>query len=197
MAVATVRAEGIAVSTDGLIWTKGAGGYGEGWSNSGRGVSVRQGETIYIKFYSATPGTMLHFTEHGRRWGGWRTLGPALTDGIGDSHDFPVILRISKAGTPESTVAWVNGRGTSGIWSGLQAPGPYDLGLHSEARWTQPPIVVHPEQKPPSLWARLLDWLNPPAEPAAGIASVPDEGLSAGLLALSLTLLLAIRRTRP
>ena len=196
MAVTTVRAEGIAVSTDGLIWTKGVGGYGEGWNYSGRGVSVRQGETIYIKFYSATPGVVLHYTEHGRRWGGWRTMGPALTDGIGDSHDFPVILRIAKAGTPESTVAWVNGRGTSGIWSGLSAPGTFDLALHGEAKWTLPPIVVNPEQNPPLFWARLLEWLNPPAGPADGFVSVPDEGLSAGLLALSLALLLGARRLR-
>lgn len=196
VAVTAVRAEGIAISTDGLIWAKGAGGYGKGWNYTGRGVSVRQGETIYIKFYSATPGVALHYTEHGRRWGGWRTMGPALTGEITSSHDLPVILRISKVGTPESTVAWVNGRGTSGIWSGLPAPGPYDLALHGEAKWTLPPIVVNQEVKPPGFWAALLNWLNPPAETPDDAVAVPDTGLSAGLLALSLTLLIVMRRLR-
>lgn len=191
-----MRAEGIAVSTDGLIWAKGAGGYGKGWNYTGRGVSVRQGETIYIKFYSATPGVALHYTEHGRRWGGWRTMGPVLTGEITSSHDLPVILRISKVGTPESTVAWVNSRGTSGIWTGLPAPGPYDLALHGEAKWTLPPIVVNQEVKPHGFWAALLNWLNPPSETPDDAVAVPDTGRSAGLLALSLTLLLIARRRR-
>lgn len=189
-----MRAEGIAVSTDGLIWTQGAGEYGKGWSHTGQGVSVRQGETIYIRFFSNMPGTSLHVTEHGRRWGGWRTLGPAVTEEIGSSRDFPIIIRLSKVGTPESTVAWLNGRGTSGIWSGLVAPGPYDLALHGEARWTLPPIIVNPEVKPTGFWAALLNWLKPAEEPPEQSFAVPDSGATAGLLALSLALLLAAAR---
>lgn len=196
VAVTAVRAEGIAVSTDGLLWTKGAGSYGKGWNHTGRSVSVRQGETIYIKFYSATPGVVLHCTEHGRRWGGWRTMGPVLTDEITASHDLPIILRISKAGTPESTVTWLNGRDASGTWRGLPAPGPYDLALHDGAKWTLPPIVVTQDTKPPGFWAALLKWLNPPAEAPDDAVAVPDLGLSAGLLALSLTLLIAAQRRR-
>ena len=195
--MAGARAEGIAVSTDGLTWIKGAGGYGKGWSYTGRGVSVRKGETIYVKFYSATPGVALHCTEHGRRWGGWRTMGPALSEDVTASHDLPVILRISNVGTPESAVAWVNGRDTAGTWRGLLAPGPYDLALHGEAKWTLPPIVVSEDLKPQGFWAAFVNWLNPSAEETPGdFVAVPDTGLSAGLLALSLTLLIMVRRLR-
>lgn len=196
VAAAAVQAEGIAVSTDGLTWIKGAGGYGKGWSYTGRGVSIRQGETLYIKFYSPTQGVVLHYTEHGRRWGGWPTMGPVLTADVTASLDLPIILRISKAGTPESTVAWLNGQDTSGTWRGLPAPGPYDLALHGEARWTLPPIVVNQEVKPPGFWAAFVNWLNPSAETPDDVVAVPDLGLSAGLLALSLTLLIVVRRLR-
>jgi FtsP/CotA-like multicopper oxidase with cupredoxin domain len=193
-ASAEARAEGIAVSTDGLVWTQGAGAYGKGWNYAGQGVSVRQGDTVYVRYFSPNPGVALHFTEHGRRWGGWPTMGPQLIDNIGLTHDFPVVLRISKIGTPECTITWLNGRGTSGLWSGMTTPGPYDLALHGEAKWTLPPIVVNEAPKPRGFWAQLASWLNPPSEPTDGIVSVPDNGLTAGLLAFSLTLLLMVRR---
>lgn len=194
--LAEARAEGIAVSTDGLIWTHGAGAYGKGWNYAGQGVSVRQGDTVYIRYFSPNPGVALHFTEHGRRWGGWPTMGPALVESVGLTHDFPVILRISKIGTPESLVTWINGIGPPGQWSAMTAPGPYDLALHGEAKWTLPPIVVKEATKPHGFWAQLVSWLSPPSEPSDGIASVPDTGLTAGLLAFSLTLLLVVRRRR-
>src|SRR5688500_18249461 len=142
LAAAGLRADGIAVSTDGLVWTKGAGGYGDGW-NTGTGVSIRQGGTLYIKYYSDEGENALSFSEHGRKpEGAWRAIGPVLSDGLGAHTQDPIILRISDVGTSKSTVAWINGNGKSGVWSGPQAPGPYDLALHSEARWTLPPIVI-------------------------------------------------------
>ena len=191
----SLRADGIALSTDGLIWTKGVGGFGEGWNYSGRGISVRQGETVYVKYYSDQPEASLYFTEHGRKWGEWRSVGPALTPDFGQTILDPVILKISNVGTPNCTIAWVNGRGTSGIWSGLPAPGPYDLALHGEARWTLPPIVVTEAPKPPGFWASLLNWFNTPSPgPSNGVYSVPDNGLTAGLLAFALLSLRALHR---
>jgi hypothetical protein len=97
-----------------------------------------------------------------------------------------VILKLSEIGTSKSTVAWINGRGKSGIWSGPPAPGPYDLALHNEARWTLPPIIVTEAPKS-SLWSGLLAWLNRPGSPTpSGIHSVPDGGVTLILFALAL-----------
>lgn len=183
------------MSTDGLIWTKGVGSYGEGWGNAGSGIRVRQGDTLYIKYHSNVEDAALCYADHGRKAGGWRAIGPTLADGIGRHSNEPVILKISDVGTPKSTVAWVSGPGKSGIWSGLVAPGPYDLALHDGARWTLPPIVVSELPKRGSFWASLAGWLNPetpaPTEP---IHSVPEEGLSVILLAFACLSLAAVRR---
>jgi hypothetical protein len=201
LAATLARRDGIALSNDGLIWTKGAGGYGDGWRYTGQGISVRAGETVYIKYYATTANAALYFTEHGRKWGGWLTMGPQLIDGIGRSSLEPVVLRISKIGTPECTIAWVNGRGKSGIWSGMIAPGPYDLALHGEARWTLPPIVVSEAPKRQSFWAKLGGLFSPDPPPTGGgggggTHSVPDGGATAGLLAFALLTLALVRRLR-
>lgn len=148
---------------------------------------MRQGATLYIKYYSDASDAALCYADHGRTTGGWHAIGPALADGLGAHAGEPVILRISEVGTSKSTVAWVNGVGKSGIWSGLPAPGPYDLALHDGARWTLPPIVVMEVPKPPSFWSSLTAWLKPDPPAAASTAySVPDGGPSLVLFAIAL-----------
>jgi hypothetical protein len=187
------------VSKDGLIWSKGVGAYGEGWNYTGTGIVARVGETIYVKYFASTPDSALHFADHGRKWGEWRAMGPALIDNIGISPLEPVILRISNVGTPGSTVAWINGPGKSGIWSGLLAPGPYDLALHAGARWSLPPIVVTDAPKPQSFWSRLAGFFKPdPPRPGGGdeIRTVPDNGVTAVLLACAWFALVLGHRAR-
>jgi hypothetical protein len=177
-----------------MVWTKGAGSYGDRWGYSGKGISVRQGGTIYIKFYSDVAGAGLYFAEHGRRWGEWHMVGPVLTHGVGSHPNEPVILRISDVGTAGSTVAWVNARDKSGIWSGLPAPGPYDLALHANARWTLPPIMVT-EAPRRSFWSGLL--VRQPAEPPPppdAVHFVPDGGQSIALSALAVLFLAFLHR---
>ena len=173
------------------------GSYGSGWGVTGTSVNVRQGGTLYIKYYSDAPDAALCYADHGRDSGGWRAIGPALANGIGSHPNEPVILRITDVGTAKSTVAWINGPGKSGIWSGLPAPGPYDLALHNEARWTLPPIVVTEAPKPPSFWSSVLGWLNPPTPaPTGNLHSVPDGGTTALLLVFALLGVAIARRLR-
>jgi hypothetical protein len=152
---ANLRANGIAVSTDGTNWTDGVGGYGSAWGASGASVSVAQGGTLYIKYYSDAGDVALHVANHGRKWGGWRTIGPVLAHCIGAHPNEPVILKISDIGTSKSTAAWVNGRGKPGVWNGLPAPGSYDLALNGEAQWTRPPIVVTEAQRT-AFWSSVV-----------------------------------------
>jgi hypothetical protein len=181
-----------------LIWTKGAGSYGDGWNYTGQGITVRAGETLYIKYYASAPNAALYFTEHGRKWGGWLTIGPELNDEVGSSPLEPVILRISHIGTPSSTVTWINGRGKSGIWSGLIAPGPYDLALHGEAQWMRPPIVISEAPKRQSFWSKLGELFSPDSPPDSGGGggnhSVPDTGETAVLFAVTLLAMAGVRR---
>ena len=187
LAGAPLRADGITLSTDGLTWSKGVGGYGNAWGDAGTGITVRKGETIYIKYYrEGRDSQSLYYADHGRGAGGWKTIGPVLSGDVGDGPSNPVILRISKVGTPGSTVAWMNGRGKSGIWSALPAPGPYDLAVHENSRWTLPPITI--TEQPPSIWRNFMGWLksDAPASSAAIPSSVPDGGNTAALLSLAL-----------
>ena len=182
-----------------MIWTKGAGSYGEGWNYTGQGITIRAGETLYIKYYSTTPNSALYVTEHGRKWGGWPTMGPELTDGIGSSPLEPIVLRVSKIGTPGCTVAWINGPGNPGIWSGPRAPGPYDLALHGEARWMRPPIVVSDAPKHQSFWSMLGGLFAPDSPPTGGGGgnhSVPERGATAVLFGIALLALAGARRCR-
>ncbi|MGH7955955.1 MAG: hypothetical protein ACREH8_02965 [Opitutaceae bacterium] len=171
-----------------MIWTKGVGGYGEGWGNSGTGISVKQGDTLYVKYYSDEPEVALSFANHGRRSGGdWQTIGPVLTNGVGTHPNDPIILRISDVGTSKSTVAWINGPGRSGIWRGPSTQGPFDLALHEDAKWTLPPIVVNEAPKRASFWSTLLGSSNTaPPRPDDSIPSVADGGVTAALFALAL-----------
>ena len=171
------------------------GGYGEGWGDAGTGLSVRQGGTVYIKYYSGKGDAALHYADHGRKIGGWHATGPMLADGVGLDVNEPVILKISGIGTSESVVTWVNGRRTSGLWSGITRPGPYDLALHDRAKWTSPPLVITEAPKRSSFWARVLG-LPPsgPTNPSDAIFSVPDSGATAALFALALLSLAIARR---
>jgi hypothetical protein len=190
-----LRADGIALSTNGLTWAKGVGAYGVGWGNTGTGITVRRGGTLYIKYHSGVEGAALYYTEHGRKWDGWRTMGPVIADGIGSHPNEPVILKISDAGTPGSTVAWINGVGKSGIWSGLTSPGPYDLALHGDAQWTLPPIVVKEAAKPLSFWSNPIGWTNPsPPAPTNPVHAVPDGGWAAVLFAFAVLILAGVHR---
>lgn len=180
-----------------MVWTNGAGSYGSGWASSGAGLSVPEGGTLYIKYHSDAAGAGLYYAEHGRRWGEWRTMGPAPASGVGTHPNEPVILKISNIGTAGSTAAWVNGPGKSGIWSGLPTPGPYDLGLHADARWTLPPVVVTAAPQPPSFWANLRGWLTEePPPPTDVIYPVPDSGHPILLSTLALIVLAMLQRTR-
>jgi hypothetical protein len=193
----SARADGIAVSTDGLIWTKGAGAYGDAWEVASMGISVRAGGTLYIKYYSDVSDATLCYTEHGRKAGAWRTVGPVLANGVGALPSEPVILKISDVGTSKSTVAWINGRGKSGLWPGLRAPGPYDLALHDGAKWTAPPIVVVEAPKRPSFWTRLFSTPDEmPKRSSEAIFSVPDEGITAVLFAFALLILAMAQGSR-
>lgn len=184
------------MSTDGLVWVKGVGSYGDAWGNAGTGITVPQGGTLYIKYYSDRHEAALSVADHGRQWGEWRAIGPILSDNLVTRPDAPVVLRVSDVGTSTSTVAWMNGRGRSGIWSGLTAPGAYDLALHEAAKWTLPPIVVTAVPKP-SFWSNFLR--EPEAiqtTRSARIQSVPEDGFSAGLFVLALLSLAIAHRTR-
>lgn len=161
----------------------------------GSGIIVRQGGTLYIKYYSGAGDAALNYADHGRKVDGWHSFGPVLADGVGLDINEPVILRISNIGTPESTVAWVNGKGPSGIWSGPTKPGPYDLALHGGAKWTSPPLVITDASKKPSFWARLLGAPETaPTTPQDSFVYVPDGGATATLLALALLSLAVVRR---
>jgi hypothetical protein len=191
-----LRADGIALSTNGLIWTKGVGAYGAGWGDAGTGISVQQGGTLYIKYYSDTEDVALLIADHGRSWTGqWNAIGPVITPGIGQHANEPVILKISNVGTDKSSVAWVNGR-KSGIWRGIPRPGPYDLALHADAKWTVPPIVVNEAPRRPSFWATLFGTPNTPQSPGGQLHSVPDGGTTAILLLIGLLSLSIVRRLR-
>lgn len=183
-----------------MIWNHGAGDYGEGWGASGKGVTVRQGDTVYIKYYADTAGGALAYAEHGRTWGWWRTAGPAIEAKVGCGSSNPVILRISNIGTPSSTASWVNGTGTSGLWSAFTAPGPYDLGLAEDAQWTNPPLVVRER----SLFERLFGPLSSGSAGGGGdktsnfseptIHDVPEQGGTLALFGAALISLAWLRR---
>lgn len=190
-----LRADGISLSLDGHVWTAGVGDYGNGWTDAGGGISVRQGGTLYIKYYSGTGEGALNYADHGRRISGWHAIGPVLAEGVGLDVNEPVILKISEIGTSGSTVTWVNARGKSGIWSGLPKPGPYDLALHEGAKWSSPPVVVTEAPKRSSFWARVLGTSpSSPTKPRDPIVSVPDGGATATLFALALLSLVFARR---
>jgi len=197
VATSTLRADGIALSTDGLIWTKGVGGYGAGWGNAGNGLSVQQGGTVYIKYYSDAESVTLTFADHGRSSdGAWHSIGPALAAGVGQHPSEPIVLKISDVGTNKSSVAWINGRGKSGIWPGIPKPGPYDLALHLDAKWTLPPIVVYEAPRRPSFWSSLFGTQNTPPRSAEQFHSVPDSGATAILFAIALLSLSWAHRRR-
>jgi hypothetical protein len=192
-----MRADGIALSTDGLIWTKGVGAYGEGWGDAGTGVSVQQGGTLYIKYYSDVENVSLLIADHGRSWSGqWNAVGPVIAAGAGQHANEPIIIRISHVGTEKSSVAWTNGRGKSGIWRGISRPGPYDLALHVDAKWTLPPIVVNETPPRPSFWSALFGSPNTPPNPGSQLHSVPDNGATAILFLVGLLSLAVVRRLR-
>ena len=183
------------MSTDGLIWTKGVGSYGQGWGNTGTGVTVRAGGTIYIKYYSEVEDVTLGYADHGRKSDGWRSVGPVLEDRIGTLPNEPVILRITDAGTRKCTIAWINARGKSGLWNGPQAPGPYDLALHDGATWTVPPLVIQEVPNRPSFWAGIFGGRDVAPPPRSNlIVSVPDGGATAVLFAFALLSLALLRR---
>jgi hypothetical protein len=195
LAGALLRADGISLSLDGFIWTAGAGGYGDGWGNANPGISIRQGGTLYIKYFSGAGDAGLSYADHGRKIGGWHAIGPMLADGVGWDINEPVILKITKIGTPESRMTWVNPLGKSGSWSGLSKPGPYDLALYEGAKWTSPPLVVTDAPKRSSFWARVLGLPeSSPTKPGDGTFSVPDGGVTATLLAVALLSLALVRR---
>jgi hypothetical protein len=197
VATSTLRADGIALSTDGLIWTKGVGGYGESWGNAGTGVSVQQGATVYIKYYSDVESVTLTFANHGRSSdGAWYPIGPAIAAGLGQHRNEPIILKISDIGTSKSSVSWINGRRRSGIWPGIPSPGPYDLALHVDAKWTLPPIVVNEAPRQPSFWASLFGPPNTSVRAANEYYSVPDTGATAILFAMALLSLSLVHRRR-
>ena len=194
-----MRADGIALSTDGLIWTKGVGVYGDAWGEAGTGISVRAGSTVYIKFYTHSrenPG--LFYADHGRREPNWTRKGPELPEDQDHSAGTPVILRITDVGTRKSTIAWINSPQRTGIWAGIKQPGSYDLALHYDAQWTLPPLTVTEDTKP-GFWGNLAAWWNAdqPA-PNNSVVSVPDQGSSLYLFGFALAMLaaVALRRRR-
>jgi hypothetical protein len=196
LASAVLQADGIAISSDGLIWTKGVGAFGEGWGATGTGINVREGETLYVKFYSSDKTNIaLRYAEHGRDWDSWRTTGPAIQLGAGDGSGNPIILRISHIGTPRSTVMWTNGKGSSGRWTAFTSVGAYDLGLHPGKLWTVPPINVTKATESRSFWGDFFGWFKPDNPAATTIHSVPDGGATAALLALALLALAGVHRT--
>lgn len=184
-----------------MVWNHGAGDYGDGWGASGKGVTVRQGDTVYIKYYADSTGGALAYAEHGRSWGWWRTAGPAIEAAVGCGSSHPVILKISNIGTPSSTASWVNGSGQSGLWSAFTAPGPYDLGLGEDAQWTNPPLVVRER----SLLERLFgpfgsgNGAGGGSDKAASFSdatvhAVPDQGSTLALAAVALLTIAWARR---
>jgi hypothetical protein len=190
----SLRADGIAVSTDGLVWTNGAGNYGRSWDQAGIGVSVPQGGTFYVKYNSPVSGASLHFADHGRKTGVWNPVGPRLAGGIGAHPGEPVMLKISAAGTPACSVTWMNGRESSGIWSGPPAPGPYDLALHDGAQWIGPAIVVTDAPRKPGFWSSLFGPRRPTRPDDNRIVTVPDIGSSTVLFLMMLFTLAFLRR---
>lgn len=170
------------------------GGYGNGWNGSGSGIRVRQGQTIYVKFYSETGQNIsLCFAEHGRGEGHWNSVGPEATDQIGNTATNPIILRITHAGTRQSMVTWTNGPGKSGGWAGPSAPGAYDLALDQHRKWTLPPIVVS-EEKQPSFWQRFFGSPTPQTPSTGGVHAVSDAVQPLALLAGVLVLLGLLKR---
>lgn len=188
-------ADGIALSRDGVTWLAGAGDYGQGWGEVGRGISVESGQTVYIKYYSRNrSGVALHYAAHGTRWGEWSTTGPKIAGPIGSERERPVILKLDHVGTTRSTVTWVNGSGT---WSALTSAGVYDLALHDGSRWTLPPLTITASAESPRGWRALLGWTDR-KEPAGDVRgfSVPDGGGTAALLAIGLLSLVVVWRLR-
>jgi hypothetical protein len=191
-----LHAQGIAVSEDGKVWLVGVGAYGKGWGNVGRGVSVRTGATLYIKYadLSAAP-RALQIASHGSDK--WEPFGPERSTTTGQAND-AVILRIDKIGTSQSTATWINGRNT--LSRGIIASGAYDLSLGPESTWTLPPIAITPK----TAWWDLPFFHAPaassiPADPVN--ASVPDRGptlllLAVGLLSAFLCWRFVLRRQR-
>jgi hypothetical protein len=179
-----------------MIWANGAGSYGAGWGKAGRGVTVRQGGTLYVKYYSGVDDARLSFAEHGAKAVKWRAIGPVLAGGIGNHPGEPVVVKFSNVGTRDSTVVWTNGRGTSGRWSGLPAPGAYDLALHAGAQWTLPPIYVTQDSKP-SFWSTFVALFRSDRPAATGPTyAVPETGGTAWLLGAALLALAIVKRMR-
>ena len=182
--VTALRADGIALSPDGITWLAGAGGYGNGWGDVGKGIKIKAGSTLYVKYYSeARTGLPLYHAPHGTKWGSWAAAGPALTGTIGDSPENPVILRFENVGTGKSNATWVNGKGT---WMAFPIAGAYDIGLQSDSKWTLPPITIHGQATFKSWFIGLLRSPNSNSENTEGTTSVPDAGQTGVLLAFAL-----------
>jgi hypothetical protein len=180
---APLRADGVALSPDGVVWSATAGGYGQGWGNVGQGLTIPSGGTLYVKYYSEAAGdTSLYYATHGTEWGSWNKTGPTPSTNVGTSAANPIILKIEHAGTPKSLVTWVNGAGT---WRALSAPATYDLALGRESRWTLPPITIQSAPKSKSIWATLFGSDAPPKSEAE-VTSVPDSGATGMLLGIAL-----------
>jgi hypothetical protein len=178
-----LRADGIALSHDGVTWFAGSGVFGEGWGDVGKGISVPSGATFYAKYYSeAQAELVLHYAPHGTKWGSWHTAGPTLTGNIGNSAASPVILKFQNVGTPSSTVTWMNGSGT---WAGIIFPGSYDLALRHDAIWTLPPVTITPPAAQSRSWWRSV-FGSSSARSTSGPTSVPDGGGTVLLLGLAL-----------
>jgi hypothetical protein len=172
------------LSPDGIVWLPGAGGYGRGWGDVGKGVSVETGATLYIRYYAdGGENVSLRYAAHGADWGSWQTIGPALTRTVGNSATNPIILKLSDLGTPRSTITWVNGSGT---WHGFNTLGAYDFALRADARWTLPPISIT-NGSSSSWWRALWRGMRSDANtaPASPNAAVPDSGASGVLLVIA------------
>jgi hypothetical protein len=188
---AALRADGVALSPDGVAWTAAAGGYGRGWGDVGQGLNVPSDGTLYVKYYSETPGAAsLYYATHGTEWGSWNKTGPAPSANVGTSPSNPIILKIEHVGTAKSVVTWMNG---SGMWRALSAPATYDLALGKDSRWTLPPITIQGPATSKSIWARLF---GPQSRTMAEgeVASVPDSGRTGVMLGLALVTLAVVWR---
>jgi MYXO-CTERM domain-containing protein len=190
-AAGTLRGDGIALSHDGINWFAGAGGYGPGWGNVGRGISVPKGGTLYLKYYAQMrPGAGLYYANHGAEWGSWSTAGPQPGGSVGDGPGNPVVLKFSRVGTDRATVTWVNG---SGIWTALTTPGVYDLALHRDSIWSLPPITISSDHAP--FWPALRRWFQAEeSSTSASILSVSDSGGTGLMLGLALAALAVLWR---
>jgi hypothetical protein len=188
-----LRADGIALSQDGMTWLAGTGGYGKGWGDVGHGITVEAGSTVYIKYYSQKRAPRgLFFAPHGTKWGEWSHTGPVIPVGVGERAESPVVLKFEHVGTTKGTVTWVNGKGS---WAGINATGVYDLALQQDAMWTLPPLVII--RKEPwwkALWPFGGSHASAGADPVS--YAVPDHSSTGFLLAISLACLAIFRRGR-